>query len=109
MLLSAEYARRFNDGSRRLAARRCLIFLNMFIWLMVSVPCAEAQLLDQDCTVAVLNRTVQVNADGSWVLPGIPANVGQVRARATCIRNGVTIAGQSDFFTPSANGIVESI
>src|SRR5438132_6854346 len=62
--------------------------------------------LNQSCTVSVLNRTVQVNADGSWVLPNIPANFGQVRARATCVQNGVTQSGQSDFFLLPANGSV---
>src|SRR5438034_6627045 len=62
--------------------------------------------LNQNCTVSVLNRTVQVNADGSWVLPNIPANFGQVKARATCVQNGVTTFGESTFFTVPANGAV---
>src|SRR5215472_7334738 len=66
-------------------------------------PVTEAQ-LNQNCVVAVLNRTVQVNPDGTWVLPNIPANFGPVRARATCVTNGVTQFGQSDFFTIPANG-----
>ena len=60
--------------------------------------------LNQNCTVSVLNRTVQVNPDGSWVLPNIPANFGQVKARATCLQNGVTTFGESAFFTVPANG-----
>ena len=44
--------------------------------------------LDSNCTVSVLNRTTQVRADGTWELPNIPANFGQVRARATCVENG---------------------
>src|SRR2546427_6975655 len=66
---------------------------------------ARAQ-LNEHCTVSVLNRTVKVNADGSWVLPNIPANFGQVRARATCVVNGQTISGESDLFTVPANGVV---
>jgi sugar lactone lactonase YvrE len=49
---------------------------------------------------------VQVNPDGSWVLPNVPANFGQVRARATCVQNGVTTSGESAFFTVPANGAV---
>ncbi len=64
---------------------------------------AWAQGLNQNCVVSVLNRTVQVNADGTWVLPNIPANFGPVRARATCVTNGVTTFGQSAFFTIPAN------
>src|SRR5450432_3178820 len=63
---------------------------------------ARAQ-LNQNCTVSVLNRTVPVNADGTWVLPNVPANFGQVKARATCVQNGVTISGESAFFTITAN------
>src|SRR2546425_497581 len=66
---------------------------------------ARAQ-LNETCTVSVLNRNVQVNPDGSWVLPNIPANSGQVKARATCVRNGVTLSGESAFFTVPANGVV---
>src|ERR1019366_1434727 len=73
--------------------------------ILALCPAALAQ-LDQNCTVSVLNRTVPVNADGSWVLPNIPANIGAVKARATCVRNGVTIFGESDFFTVLANGAV---
>jgi hypothetical protein len=60
--------------------------------------------LNQNCIVSVLNRNVQVSADGTWVLPNIPANFGPVRARATCVNNGITRFGQSALFTISANG-----
>ncbi|PYR74373.1 MAG: hypothetical protein DMF87_22970 [Acidobacteria bacterium] len=67
---------------------------------------ARAQHLNENCTVSVLNRTVRVNADGSWVLPNVPANFGIVRARATCIVNGKTVSGESDLFAVPANGVV---
>ena len=47
-----------------------------------------------------------MNPDGSWVLPNIPANSGQVKARATCVQGGVTTSGESAFFTVPANGAV---
>src|SRR5260370_30133021 len=72
-------------------------------WLALACVPGAAQ-LNQNCVVNVLNRNVQVNADGTWVLPNIPANFGPVRARATCAVNGVTQFGQSDFFTIPANG-----
>ena len=62
--------------------------------------------LNQYCTVSVLNRNVQVNPDGTWVLPNVPANFGQIKARATCVRNGVTTSGESPFFTVTANTAV---
>ena len=40
------------------------------------------------------------------MLPNAPANLGQVKARATCIQNGVTVFGESAFFTIPANGAV---
>jgi hypothetical protein len=65
--------------------------------------------LDDTCVVSVLNRTVTVQPNGSWVLPNIPANIGRVRARATCVKDGVTTSGQSDFFLVPANGVVSPI
>src|SRR5437762_10382258 len=73
------------------------------LWAMQRVAFAQ---LNQNCTVSVLNRTVPVNPDGSWVLPNIPANFGQVKARATCTQNGTTTFGESAFFTVPANGAV---
>jgi hypothetical protein len=63
-------------------------------------------LMDENCFISVLNRTTQVQHDGTWLLPTVPANFGPVRARATCVRDGVTIFGQSDLFTV---GLDESV
>lgn len=68
-------------------------------------PTASGQ-LNQNCTVSVLNRTVSVNPDGSWVLPNVPANFGQVKARATCVQNGVTTFGESAYFSITPNSAV---
>src|SRR5213596_870109 len=66
--------------------------------------------LNENCTISVLNRTVRVNPDGSWVVPNVPVlRAAQVRARATCVIDGVTISGKSDFFTVPANGAVGPI
>ena len=73
---------------------------------MLCAPDEAAAQLNQYCTVSVLNRTVRVNADGTWVLPNVPANTGRVKARATCVQNGVTRFGESEFFTVPRNGIV---
>jgi hypothetical protein len=82
-----------------------LYFLCACISILVAVRPAMAQ-LNENCVVSVLNRNVSVNPDGTWVLPNIPANFGQVRARATCVNNGVTQSGQSDLFALPANGSV---
>lgn len=80
------------------------------LWAVLTLalaPAAAAQLLDDSCTVSALNRTAPVTADGVWVLPGIPANSGAVRVRATCVEEGVTRSGESDLFVLPADGIVQ--
>src|SRR6266849_3898244 len=62
--------------------------------------------LDQNCVVAILNRVTRVQPDGTWALQNVPTGFGLVRARATCVNNGVTRNGQSDPFLVPANGIV---
>jgi hypothetical protein len=74
--------------------------------LLGAAATAQAQQLDERCTVSVLNRNVRANADGSWVLPNVPANFGLVRARATCIIDGQTVSGESEPFQVPPNGIV---
>ena len=66
-------------------------------------PPPPPELLDDSCIVAVLNRTTSVAADGSWILPNVPANFGPIRARANCVKNGVSTFGQSDLFTLTAD------
>lgn len=77
------------------------------LWAAVAVLtmlCGSSQAqLNQNCTVSVLNRTVPVSADGTWVLPNVPANFGKVKARAVCLQNGVTVFGESDFFFIAPN------
>ena len=72
------------------------------------VPPAAAQepVLNEHCVVSLLNRTAPVDAGGIWVLPNVPAGIGEVRLRATCVQDGVTIGGQSDYFTVPADGVV---
>ena len=69
-------------------------------------PALAAAQLNEHCVVSVLNRTVQVKPDGTWVLPNIPANFGSVKARATCVENGITRSGESAAFTIPTNGSV---
>ncbi len=77
----------------------------VFAIAMLATTSVPAQ-LNQNCTVSVLNRTVRVSANGSWVLPNVPANFGQVKARATCVQNGMTTFGESEYFTVPANEAV---
>ncbi|HVG07450.1 MAG TPA: Ig-like domain-containing protein [Thermoanaerobaculia bacterium] len=67
---------------------------------------APAQSLPEgSCSVSVLNQTSFVRADGTWELPNIPSNMGPVRARVTCVSNGRTLSGSSDFFEVRTNRV----
>ena len=94
------------QGKTRLFIK-CLLMAVVLQCLTLSLASAQ---LNENCTVSVLNRTANVQPDGSWTLPNTPANMGQVRARATCVdtENGVTMSGQSDLFTITPNGITNA-
>ena len=83
---------------------KCRGLVVLFV-LFAFWPAVAAAQLDETCTVSILNRTAQVNRDGSWRIDNVPANFGPVRARATCVGDGVTRSGQSDYFTIRANSI----
>lgn len=70
---------------------------------MLSFNSGQAQNLDENCFVSVLNRSSRVNSDGTWRIDNLPANFGAVRVRATCVKNGVTASGQSDLVNIEAN------
>jgi uncharacterized repeat protein (TIGR01451 family) len=69
---------------------------------------AKAQGLGSNCTVTILNRAIQVDADGSFVVRNIPYEPGFYRLRVVC-RNadGTSTLGQSGFFRLSADGITD--
>jgi hypothetical protein len=73
--------------------------------LSIFTSLASAVTLDENCIVNILNRTIQVSADGGWSMPNVPSQLGRIRARATCNIDGQTISGQSDYFTVVTNGI----
>lgn len=65
--------------------------------------------LDERCIVAALNRTVPVDPDGTWILPRIPANVGPVRIRTSCVAaDGSVFSGQSEPVAIPADGVVRA-
>ncbi|WP_444919044.1 PA14 domain-containing protein [Microbulbifer sp. JMSA003] len=55
--------------------------------------------IDDSCIISILNRTIQADESGQFVLPNVPSFMGEVRARATCQREGKTISAQTDFFS----------
>lgn len=75
------------------------------ILIALAAGAAGAQQLTNACVVSVENRSAPVQDDGSWVLPGVPAAGVPVRARATCVEDGVTRSGQSGWFTLGPNQI----
>ncbi len=92
---------------RRLALRAAAFGLAVLGLCVVPASSLFAASLSEDCVVAVLNRTVQVKSDGTWILPNVPAGFGPVKARATCVTGGVTTSGESAFFTVSANSAID--
>src|SRR5690606_27475461 len=54
--------------------------------------------LNEDCTATILSRTVQIGANGSFVLPNIPSANLITRIRVYCEReDGRLLSGYSDF------------
>lgn len=77
-------------------------------WLIVwgTGDASAAAELTNACTVSVENRSAPVDANGAWVIPGVPATGAPLRVRATCVEEGVTRSGQSDWFQLAASTIV---
>src|SRR5882724_4367069 len=75
--------------------------------LVMGLPLTSYAALDQNCVVNILNRTVQVSPAGGWSMPNVPSNLGNVRARATCVQNNQTVSGESDYFAIVTNGITQ--
>ena len=55
-----------------------ILFASMFI----ACKTTPAQVINEDCTVSVLNRTANVQPDETWSIPNIPSNTGLL-SRAT--------------------------
>src|SRR5919106_1041809 len=79
----------------------------MGLALWTALPARGFAQLDASCMVSAFNRTAPVQADGVWVLPNVPANLGQVRVRATCVKNGVVRFGASSLISVPANGVLK--
>lgn len=67
----------------------------------------EPPQLNENCTVSILNRNAAVSPEGTWIVPNVPANFGLVRARASCIIDGLTQSGESDLFQVITDGDVD--
>ncbi|MBI5192337.1 MAG: hypothetical protein HZA08_02715 [Nitrospirae bacterium] len=90
----------------KLQFHRYILFSILLPMLVLAGYAVSHAALNENCTVSVLNRTAQVKPDGSWVIPNVPSNMGKVRVRATCVENGVTRSGQSDWVIIPPNGSI---
>ena len=82
---------------------RKMIAIAALCQLLLVLP-ASAQ-LGQNCTAAIQNRSVQVNADGTFAIPNVPTDIGFYRVRVVCKNpDGTTSHGASSFVIFVANG-----
>ena len=81
-------------------------FLMVCCLSLISEGTARAQ-LDDNCAASVLNRVVQINPDGTFVIPNVPLEPGLFRVRVTCVDGEDTRNGQSDFFALPTDAILE--
>jgi hypothetical protein len=79
-------------------ARLIVVITAVFV-AVLSVGNVSARQIDDSCVINVLNRTVQVDSNGNWELLNVPAGLGKIRARATCVANGETLIGETPYST----------
>ena len=60
-------------------------FIATVVLLPLVVNKVSAITLNEKCVVNILNRTIQVSANGGWALPNVLSNMGKIRAKATCL------------------------
>ncbi|RLA48062.1 MAG: hypothetical protein DRR06_00505, partial [Gammaproteobacteria bacterium] len=80
------------------------------VTVILSTPvslASEILTINQDCVVSILNRTVRAEVDGSFEMPNVPATMGSIKARATCVRDGQTITGETDYFSVKRDDSVD--
>jgi len=110
---------RENDSFMRTRIKTITVTHLVVIWLagvMLVAPNAFAQQLDETCTVTVNGQTVQVNPDGTFVIPNVSAvdrapvdflSDDLLRVRGICIRDGETVFVVSDCFRMVPGGTID--
>ena len=76
-------------SSRGRSSRPCAAVIVAAAWMTLAAA-AGAQ-LGPACTASLLNRSVQVNEDGSFFLADVPAEVGLHRVRVNCTPVGAPL------------------
>ena len=89
-------------------ARRNLWLSSLALVIAVALTGPLAAQLDSTCMVSALNRTAPVDDSGVWLLPNVPADLGKVRIRATCVApDGTVRSGASaSLYALPVNGAV---
>ena len=83
-----------------------LLGAGLLACLPVQASAAATLTVDESCVVSILNRTVQADSNGRFAMPNVPSFMGKVKARATCVRDGMTVSGETDYFDVVTNGNV---
>ena len=103
---------RYPCGNETLPAAGHLARARPAAWVvaaLISVAASPAWgQLDSTCMVSALNRTAPVDDSGVWLLPNVPADLGPLRVRATCVAADGTVrsAASASLYTLLANGTV---
>ncbi len=99
---------RMLESLRSLGNRRAVLISAIAAIMLVcaeDAKCSAAPKLDRNCTATIANRNVQINADGTYVIPNVPTDIGLYRVRVICKNpDGTTTPGQSGFVSLVANG-----
>ncbi|MCZ6755323.1 MAG: hypothetical protein O7E49_08425, partial [Gemmatimonadetes bacterium] len=69
-----------------------------------SIEIAVESPLNEECTATILNRLVQVNADGTFAIGNVPVPLGAFRVRVVCERATGVERAQSPFVNGVPNG-----
>src|SRR5258708_37041731 len=97
----------FTSGTGKGISRRRLSQISVVVLLLtaysVLAPLPAGAQLGSNCSASLLNRTVPINADGSFAIGNVPANPQSLyRVRVRCIApNGSIVQGQSAFLNLS--------
>jgi large repetitive protein len=76
-----------------------LVFCATLVCLLSLGSTSAFAQLDENCTVSILNRSVQADPDGLWKITNLPIGFGPVVARAVCVKNGQTSFGRTGAYT----------
>lgn len=87
------------DVALRLAAHRfpcVLLAVLSLVPLCAGRSFGQASALGSNCVASIQNRSVQLNADGTFAIPNIPVDASKYRVRVTCTQpDGTTLSGES--------------